>query len=90
MNPLPPARVAPVRSVLRVVCALGFLLGGVLGVVGLFFVPGYAGSHTKPDLVWGRQGTQNGDLERPCAVAGVTAGASYPRSNISYRPASGL
>src|SRR5713226_9373620 len=69
MNPLPPARVAPVRSVLRAVCALGFLVGGVLGVVGLFFVPGYAGSHTKPDLVWGRQGTQNGDLERPRAVA---------------------
>ena len=65
MNVQSPARVAPARPVLRTVC----VLGAIACVVGLFLAPGFGRSQGKPDLVWGRQGTQNGDLERPRAVA---------------------
>jgi sugar lactone lactonase YvrE len=58
MTPRPPAHFAPARSVLRPFLFLGVLVAG-----------GCFGDRTKPDLVWGRRGTQDGDLVRPRAIA---------------------
>jgi hypothetical protein len=47
------------RPVLRILVPL----------LGVLLASGCFRNGSKPDLVWGRQGTQNGDLERPRAAA---------------------
>jgi DNA-binding beta-propeller fold protein YncE len=37
--------------------------------VGLFVASGCGGLHSEPEVVWGRRGTQPGDMVRPRAVA---------------------